>query len=773
MQKWKLRVHRSPLLGAALALILVLPAAAGATTAVEHFVLQCTPGCSGVAAAVRQIPGASVGQVFQNVPGLAVTLPVTSVAAIQGRSDVSGMAKDLVVSLPPPAKLQPLPATACTQVLAASQLGGFIGSRPADYSFNNDLIDASSLQSQGIVGTGVVVAVIDSGIANNPTVVPALTGSVLGGENLVTGDTVASATSTLNGDHGTWVSTTIAGHVIFLFPTSSTLVQSLLVNAPSSVIPCSALGCPAADSGVPMIGVAPGASLYALKVFPAGSDSTLSSIILAGMDRALTLRRNFNSGMPAVPTNPGCGSENNPCVYNSLPIQVVNLSLGGGTLYAGHDMEDQLTQQMLAAGITVAVAAGNDGPGALTVGSPGTGFGALAVAAASDAAHERVLDDVTFGLGFGALLRPFSGLQTATFSSRGPLPDGRIGVALSANGEATYAQGAAGGISLVSGTSFSTPTVAGAAALLRQKFPNASATQIRNALAAGANPNTFADGSDRIERGGGPAKLASNSVSPLLPVGLGLPSIALNLLPLGITPVNFNGNTSTTHLSNLKPAQVAQLYVLTQDSTDDLTVTVENVTPALPPGQQNQLFGDDVFATIDDAFTSFAVTVGSDFIDSSESFDVPLPQAGLVRVAIQGATNNVGNVSCDVVIQRHNAQLTVPTQIGGIKQGQDTSLHLNVPAGTKQLSFLLSWLLEWGSYPTNDIDLVLTDPNGNILFDGATSNAPERVNISNPTPGLWTADIQGFTINSLFNIFNTELWTLRASADGHRLSPLP
>ncbi|HEV7505371.1 MAG TPA: S8 family serine peptidase [Thermoanaerobaculia bacterium] len=780
MQTERIRVPKVSILWAAIVFTLVLPLAAGAKTAVESFVLQCSPNCDAAAAAIRQIPGARVAQVYQNVPGLAVTLPVSAVPAIQGRSDVVGMTKDLAVSLPPPADVQSLPAARGTQVYTATQLPGFIGARPADYSFNNDIIGATALQNQGILGNGVVVAVIDSGTANNPAVVPALTGTVIGGESFVPGDAVTSPTSTLNGSHGTWVGTTIAGHAVFLFDNTSTLVQAVQAHAPSSVIPCAQLGCPTNLSGIPMIGVAPAASIYALKVFPSTSDSTSTSIILAGMDRALTLRRNFNNGMPSVVTNPGCGAENNPCVFNSLPIQVVNLSLGGGTLFAGHDLEDQLTLQMLQAGITVAIASGNDGPGALTTGSPGTGFGSLTVAAASTAAHERVLRDVQFGLGIGSLWRPFSGLQTATFSSRGPIPDGRAGIALSANGFATYAQSANGGISLVSGTSFSTPTAAGAAALLRQKFPHATATQIRNALTAGANPNAFADGSGRIDRGEGllnvsaaAAKLTAGNVSPLLPFGLGLPSVPLNLLPLGITPVNFNGNSSTTHLNNLKPGQVAQLYVLTQDSIDDLTVTVKNVTPALPPASQNQLFGDDIFLTVDDAYTSFAVTRASGFIVADTTFDVPLPLAGLVRVAVQGDTSNSGNISCDVVIQRHNATLTVPTSAGKIKQGQDTAVRIQVPAGTSQLSFLLSWLLEWGNYPTNDLDLVLEDPSGNVILDGATLSTPERAAVANPAPGVWTAHVQGFQINSLFNVFDADIWTLRASADGHRLSPLP
>src|SRR4029079_2833767 len=146
--------------------------------------------------------------------------------------------------------------------------------------------------------------------------------------------------------------------------------------------------------------------------------------IAAAMDRAITLKKNFDAGVPSAPVNPGCGAENNPCVYNSLNIQVVNMSLGGLTLFAARDLEDQITTEMLKANITVAIAAGNSGPGAMTSESPGTGPGSLTAAAAATPAHGRILRDLIFGLGFGDLLFPFSGIQTATFSSRGPSADG-------------------------------------------------------------------------------------------------------------------------------------------------------------------------------------------------------------------------------------------------------------------------------------------------------------------------------------------------------------
>src|SRR5262249_10786982 len=147
------------------------------------------------------------------------------------------------------------------------------------------------------------------------------------------------------------------------------------------------------------------------------------------------------------------------------------------------------------------------------------------VGASSTPVHERVLRDLQFGTGVGALFRPFDGIQTVDFSSRGPTADGRFDPDTSANGLASYtavfaaldntgaivscgSPAATAGsctqrILFVSGTSFSSPTTAGAAALLRGAVPSASALQTRNAIILGANPTLVADGSSRIDQGAG------------------------------------------------------------------------------------------------------------------------------------------------------------------------------------------------------------------------------------------------------------------------------
>ena len=186
-------------------------------------------------------------------------------------------------------------------------------------------------------------------------------------------------------------------------------------------------------------------------------------------------------------------------------IQVVNMSLGGATLEAGRDLYDTEIDVMARKNIVAVVSAGNAGPSSLTVGSPGTALSVLTVGAASVAHNERIYRRLQYGPVNGPLYRPFLGTQTAYFSSRGPDADGRLDPDVSANGDWNYGQGygTTSSISFGSGTSFSSPSVAGVAAVLRQRVPSATARQIRNAIIASANPGLFEDGSGVLDRGAG------------------------------------------------------------------------------------------------------------------------------------------------------------------------------------------------------------------------------------------------------------------------------
>ncbi|MEK6851085.1 MAG: S8 family serine peptidase, partial [Candidatus Thermoplasmatota archaeon] len=129
---------------------------------------------------------------------------------------------------------------------------------------------------------------------------------------------------------------------------------------------------------------------------------------------------------------------------------VLSFSFGGG---ANNDGTDAMSLYMDAVvddlGIPVAVAAGNSGPGAGSLGQPAAAYNILTVGALDDRATVIRSDDVIAG-----------------FSSRGPTSDGRLKPDISAPGSDIQStahdwEGVASDWTLMSGTSMATPHVAG------------------------------------------------------------------------------------------------------------------------------------------------------------------------------------------------------------------------------------------------------------------------------------------------------------------------
>jgi serine protease AprX len=154
------------------------------------------------------------------------------------------------------------------------------------------------------------------------------------------------------------------------------------------------------------------------------------------------------------------------CVQNrdTYGIRVANISLGSVGSSDGTDVVSRSVDAAAAAGITVVVAAGNEGPQTRTIGSPGAARGAITVGAAGD---------------------PDAGVYLASWSSRGPTADGRAkpdvvapGISITAaranstNGSVTY-----------SGTSMASPFVAGLVALMLQRSPGLSPAAVSADLA--------------------------------------------------------------------------------------------------------------------------------------------------------------------------------------------------------------------------------------------------------------------------------------------------
>ena len=210
-----------------------------------------------------------------------------------------------------------------------------------------------------------------------------------------------------------------------------------------------------------------------------------------------------------------------------------------------------------------------------------------------------------------------------------------------------------------------------------------------------------------------------------------------------------SSNYSTT-LANLRPAERREFYYVVKKGTNAVRVTLSNITPELPPDEQNAFFGDDIQFAVHSAKTS-AIGEGDylalAFVNADRSFVFNKPETGLMRITVLGDWTNAGRVSTDVRIEEIKEPLPKHDFKGDLVEGEKKVHEAATPAGTASATFRLSWDSDWGAYPTNDLDLVLVPPGGGApIFSGATIDSPETVTIANPVPGTWTLYVDGFTV---------------------------
>ncbi|MEU9337166.1 S8 family serine peptidase [Streptomyces sp. NPDC048290] len=216
-----------------------------------------------------------------------------------------------------------------------------------------------------------------------------------------------------------------------------------------------------ARSGGTYKGVAPGARILSGKVL-ADNGSGSDSGIIAGMEWAV-----------------------------EQGADVVNLSLGSPDSPGIDAMEAAVDRLSTEKGVLFIIAAGNDGPSAGTVNSPGSAQAALTVGAVDD--QDRL----------------------AEFSSIGPRAgDAGLKPDMTAPGVAITAAAANGsslaerlgenppGYLTIEGTSMATPHVAGAAAILKQQHPDWTSARLKVALtgsAKGGSDGAYQQGSGRLQ----------------------------------------------------------------------------------------------------------------------------------------------------------------------------------------------------------------------------------------------------------------------------------
>ena len=337
-------------------------------------------------------------------------------------------------------------------VVTASSVSG--GVLPETYYPSE--VAAQTLQAGGITGSGVTVAVVDSGLWSQhgpDQSAPGQTASrVLAQYDVIAASRQGALAATLGG-------------VVSAVAANTTNINDLYGHGThvSSII---------ASSGVATTGnfqgVAPGVNLVSVRVLDANGQGSYANVI-SGIQWVILQKLRYN-------------------------IRVMNLSLSAPP--TSPYWEDPLNQAVMAAwnaGIVVVAAAGNRGPSPMTVGVPGNVPYVITVGAVTDNYYP---------------LQP-SQYRLASFSSVGPTYEGFVKPEVVAMGGHILAYAPNNGTLAaefpqwvnspyddftMSGTSMATAVTSGVVALMLQVNPGLTPDAVKCRLMAGAHPAVNANG---------------------------------------------------------------------------------------------------------------------------------------------------------------------------------------------------------------------------------------------------------------------------------------
>jgi len=702
--------------------------------------------------------GGTINYAYQNVPVIAATIPAKALGNIHNLPNVIRVAKNHQITMLDGSEPERSAPARDFHVLDAS---GFevssldpssIRANFAPQGYGGFLFSgAIQIWETTQLGSGSVVAVVDTGTVPNACIQHAIIGAPGFPEGYnATADGIP-ATDPRNHWHGTHIGGVIASACALYFSDKS---ADPLNQAVSTYLPWD-------DNWFPIYGQAPAAQIYPVKIFDTSGDSTSTEIILDALDHLLTLKRT-----------------------GALDVDVVNLSFGGPTGFEGRAILDTFLQQFRAEGMLVIAAAGNNGPLPNSLASPATSYDSISVGALDYAPTSRayyeylgLTDLELLAPGQGKVMRPTDELRVADFSSRGPMSDGRSGPDLVAPGmwsfQYVYQSDVVNNFQWDVGTSYAAAAVSGTAALLNAYYETDTGSDTpwllwRNSLLLGADRTIIGqDWQDFNVAGYG--ALDAAAALEILKSGdahLNPPDRSEHLRSnILANPNSADQQVFQNDAVSLSPSQSYNLVLDISPSTSDVVIQVYDIST--PDNSEYAYWPNSLKILVQSAKRSASsVPVnrywdpnfsGDEFIimieDGIWTFDgVPVAsqpmEPGLMKISLVADYANESAVSFKLRITRQQDRtsgLDKPFAQSIINMGDVISVPVEI------------------QFPTSDMDLLVFDPDQNLAsLDGSTWNAPERVVITDPEAGNWTVQVEAR------EIYKTDLFRLFLQTESHQ-----